>query len=225
MSEEGILYYHEVFTSIQGESTDMGKICTFVRLYGCNVKCSYCDQPQSRSDRHKISISNMVSKVLSLHVKNVCITGGEPLLQWNSVYQLALELVYYGCNVSIETNGCVKIPNLYYPRGLKFVMDVKCPSSGVSHKNIYENLMSLRLNDEVKFVISNREDYDFMKRVLKDYPTPATKLVSPVMSRSPQYDLNRAYCLIGKELVDWLIEDKLFNVRVQIQMHKCLGVL
>jgi 7-carboxy-7-deazaguanine synthase len=161
----------------------------------------------------------MVSKVLASRVKNVCITGGEPLLQMDSVYQLALELISYGCKVSIETNGCVKIPDLYYPKELKFVMDIKCPSSGVSNKNIFDNLMTLRQNDEVKFVISNREDYDFMKRVLRDYPTPAKKLVSPVMSKfSPK-------CEIGKDLVNWLIIDKMWNVRVQIQMHKCLGVL
>lgn len=215
--EEGILYYHEVFTSIQGESTDMGKPCTFIRLYGCNVKCSYCDQPQAKSDRHKISVANMVSKVLSLKVKNVCITGGEPLLQWNSVYQLAIELISFGCTVSIETNGCVRIPDAYIPRGIKFVMDVKCPTSGVSENNIYENLMTLRTADEVKFVIGNREDYDFMKRVLKDYPTPATKLISPVIVGNA--------CTLGKDLVDWILKDRLYNVRVQIQMHKFLGVM
>lgn len=218
---EGILYYHEVFASIQGESTEMGLPCVFVRLYGCNVKCSYCDQPQDRSDRHKISVANMVSKVMKYGIKNVCITGGEPLLQWDSVYQLALELISYDCIVSIETNGCVKIPDdVYFSRFLKFVMDVKCPSSGVSQFNILDNLMRLRVNDEVKFVISDRKDYDFMKKILRDYPTPAKKLVSPVFI----YKETSYSCPIGHDLVQWILDDRL-AVRLQIQMHKCLGVL
>lgn len=217
---EGILYYHEVFLSIQGESTDMGLPCVFVRLYGCNVKCAYCDQPQTKADKHKISVENLVSKVLKYGVKRVCITGGEPLIQWGAVYQLALELVSYDCAVSIETNGCVNIPDAYFPHSLKFVMDVKCPSSGVSNKNILDNIMELRGVDEVKFVIGSREDYDYMKKVLGRYPTPAKKLVSPVFN----YTEDGYTCPIGHDLVQWVLEDKL-NVRIQIQMHKCLGVL
>lgn len=220
---EGILYYHEVFLSIQGESTDAGIPCVFIRLYGCNVHCAYCDQPQGKEDRHKISIAHLVQEAMKYNCKNICITGGEPLVQKEAVYQLALELISdYGCNVSIETNGCTKIsPDLYYPSKMKFVMDIKCPSSGVSHLNVYENLMILKQRDEVKFVIGNRHDYDFMKQVLKTYPTPAKVLVSPVF----QYDdSGKHYSPIAHDLVSWVIEDKLFNVRVQIQMHKCLGV-
>ena len=220
---EGILYYHEVFLSIQGESTDAGIPCVFIRLYGCNVHCAYCDQPQGKEDRHKISIAHLVQEAMKYNCKNICITGGEPLVQKEAVYQLALELISdYGCNVSIETNGCTKIsPDLYYPSKMKFVMDIKCPSSGVSHLNVYENLMILKQRDEVKFVIGNRHDYDFMKQVLKTYPTTAKVLVSPVF----QYDdSGKHYSPIAHDLVSWVIEDKLFNVRVQIQMHKCLGV-
>ena len=220
---EGILYYHEVFLSIQGESTGAGVPCVFIRLYGCNVHCAYCDQPQSKGDKHKISVANLVQEAMKYGCKNVCITGGEPLLQSAAVYQLALELVSdYDCHVSIETNGCTAIPqDLYYPSKLKFVMDVKCPTSGVVHKNVYDNLMFLRPRDEVKFVIGNRHDYDFMKRVLRTYPTPAKILVSPVFI----YEKDGYSSPVSKDLVQWLLADKLFNVRVQIQMHKCLGVL
>lgn len=219
---EGILYYHEVFLSIQGESTGAGKPCVFIRLYGCNVNCAYCDQPQEKCDRHKISVEHLVQEAVKYGCKNICITGGEPLIQREAVYQLALELISdYDCEVSIETNGCVEIPpDLYYPSRLKFVMDIKCPTSGVSHKNIYENLMILRPRDEVKFVIGNRHDYDFMKQVLKTYPTPAKILVSPVFV----YNFGDYSSPVAVDLVKWLLEDKLFNVRVQIQMHKCLGV-
>lgn len=219
--EEGILYYDEVFESIQGESTDAGKPCVFVRLYGCNVKCSFCDQPQKPTNRHKISIANMVSKVLKYRIKNICITGGEPLIQWDSVYQLALELISYDCSVSIETNGCVEIKDAYCPRRFKYVMDIKCPSSGVSHRNIFENLMKLSVKDEVKFVISDHQDYVFAKKVLKDYPTSAKILFSPVFN----FDSKGNFVTpVGKDLSKWVVADKMENARLQIQMHKCLGV-
>lgn len=218
MTPEGLLYYHEEFLSIQGESTGAGLPCVFIRLYGCNVHCNYCDQPQEKCDRHKISVANLVSKAMSYGCKNVCITGGEPMLQWDSLYQLALELVSdYDCDVAIETNGCVKInPDFYYPKKLKFVMDVKCPSSGVSENNELDNLLFLRNRDEVKFVISDFEDYEYMKETLKKYPTSAKVLVSPVILEDQHH--------IGAELSKWILEDKLFNVRVQVQLHKVLNV-
>lgn len=224
-SYEGVLNYHQVFLSIQGESTGAGVPCVFIRLYGCNMKCSYCDQPQTKKDRHKISVAHLVAEAMQYGCNNVCITGGEPLLQIESVYQLALELVSdYDCDVSIETNGCVLIPpDLYYPKKLKFVMDVKCPSSGVSDHNILDNLMNLRRRDEVKFVIGDRKDYDFAKQVIRNYPTQATILFSPVFD----YKEDGTYQIKSeaKDLVQWILDDKLFNVRVQIQMHKCLGVM
>ena len=214
---DSILYLDEVFMSIQGESTDAGLPCLFVRLYGCNIGCSFCDQPQKPCNRTRISIANLVAKIMRYHVDCVCITGGEPMMQWNALYPVILELVSLGKRVSIETSGCYPIDFDPYNRSFKYVMDIKCPSSGVSHKNIYENLMNLHTKDEVKFVVANKEDYDFMKRVIKTYPTSAKILVSPCFT--PDFKP-----MIGQELVDWLIRDGLFNVRVQIQMHKCLGV-
>lgn len=213
----GVMHLHEVFASIQGESTDTGLPCVFVRLYGCNVGCTYCDQPQLPCDRRRISIGNLVNRIQKLQIKYVCITGGEPMLQWNAVYPLVLELVSLGYKVSIETSGCVPIDYDPYNRSFKYVMDVKCPSSGVSHKNVYDNLMNLHAKDEVKFVISNREDYDFMKKILKGYPTSAKILVSPCFT--PDFKP-----MIGDELVEWILEDELFDVRVQVQIHKLLNV-
>ena len=212
-----ILYLDEVFASIQGESTDAGLPCVFVRLYGCNVGCIFCDQPQYHKNATRISISNLVNKVLRYHIDYVCITGGEPLLQWNALYPVILELVSMGKKVAIETSGCVPIEADPYNRSFKYVMDIKCPSSGVSHKNVYDNLMNLQMKDEVKFVISDKKDYDFMKRILRQYPTPAKILVSPCFTP----DLKP---VIGKELSDWLIRDHLNHIRVQIQMHKVIGV-
>ena len=214
---DGMLNLDEVFVSIQGESTDAGLPCVFVRLFGCPIKCSYCDQPQDYKNRKRISIGNLINKIQHYHINYVCITGGEPLIQWNSLYPLVLELVSQGYKVSIETSGCVPIDPDPYNRSFKYVMDVKCPSSDVSHKNVLDNLMNLQLKDEVKFVISDEEDYRFMRKVLNSYPTPAKILVSPCFDKDMKP-------MIGNELVQWLIRDRLLNVRVQIQMHKVLGV-
>lgn len=212
-----MIYYDEIFCSIQGESSDSGLPCIFVRLYGCPVGCSYCDQPQTPDQRKRISVANIVNNVSKFKgVKNVCITGGEPLIYKEDVIALTWELMHLGYRVSIETSGCVPIEDSGYRRSFKYVMDIKCPSSGVAEKNIFDNLLILQSNDEVKFVIADREDYEYMKKVLKKYPTQASILVSPMFDKD-----NKA--VIGKELVDWIIEDKL-NVRVQIQLHKILEV-
>ena len=211
-----MLYYDEIFCSIQGESSDSGLPCIFIRLYGCPIGCSYCDQPQSPENKKRISVENVINKVLKFKgVKNVCITGGEPLIH-KEVIPLTWELMHMGYKVSIETSGCVPIEDLGYRRSFKYVMDIKCPSSGVSEKNIFDNLLHLQTNDEVKFVIADRNDYDYMKNVLKKYPTSAQILVSPM------FDENQK-AVIGNELVEWIIEDRL-NVRVQLQIHKLINV-
>ena len=211
-----MMYYDEVFASIQGESSDSGLPCIFVRLYGCPVGCVFCDQPQTPDRRKKINIENLMAKVKKFKgIKYVCITGGEPLIYADCI-PFVQELMHDGYRVSIETSGCVPIPNLGYRRSFKYVMDIKCPCSGVSEKNLYENMLLLQTNDEVKFVIGDKADYDFMKKVLRTYPTSASILVSPLFN-----DDGKA--VIGKELVDWVLEDKL-NVRVQIQLHKILEV-
>lgn len=213
-----MLFYHEIFCSIQGEGYDTGLPTVFVRLYGCNLKCTYCDQPQKPSDSKRISVGKIVSEVRSYRgVKNVCITGGEPLNQ-PEVYALIYELQTLHYKVSIETNGSVPIEDVKYVRSYKYVMDIKTPSSGESHRNYYPNMKILHSNDEVKFVVANREDYDFMKEVLRKYPTRAKVLVSPMFNTLLKP-------VIGNELIDWLLEDGLGDIKVQLQIHKFLGVL
>lgn len=209
------MFIHEIFTSINGETSYSGEPTTFVRLFGCNVQCTYCDQPQTKKDRKKMCVKKVVDEVRKRMVTNVCITGGEPLLQ-DEVYQVIYELCDLGYNVIVETNGTIPIDD-YSRRSYHFIMDVKTPSSGVEHLNQYSNLEVLLPNDEVKFVIADRKDYEYMKRVLKNYSTSAKILVSPMFDK----DLKP---VIGKELIDWILEDKL-NVKVQIQIHKVLGVL
>ena len=146
----------------------------------------------------------------------MCITGGEPLIQ-KDVYPVVYELLSEGYKVSIETNGCVPIEPCSYKRSYKYVMDIKCPSSGVSSKNVLTNLAALMPHDEVKFVIADEKDYKFAKRILRSYPTSAKILFSPMFD-------DNGKPVISQQLVDWIIRDKLYYARVQIQMHKCLEV-
>lgn len=206
---------HEIFKTIQGEGYDTGLPCTFVRLFGCNLKCTYCDQPQKSTDAKAMSVESIIQEVKKLDVKNVCITGGEPLIQ-EECYVLIENLDRLGYNVSIETNGSVLIPR-NFKRGYKYVMDIKCPSSKVHDKNILTNLTRLNSKDEVKFVIADRRDYNFMKDVLNALPTKAKILLSPM------FDPNLKQT-IGKDLCEWMLEDHL-EARIQIQLHKILGVI
>lgn len=204
----------EIFTSIQGESTDAGVPCIFVRLFGCPVGCSYCDTHQTKGQR--MSLTRVAETLIKeKDINYVCITGGEPLLQEDTM-SLVYEMLAIGKNVSIETSGCVPLEDFGYLRSFKYIIDVKCPSSGVVDKNIYDNLLKLQSNDEVVFVIKDRVDYDFMKGVLRKYNTSAKILVSPMFDKEGRI-------IIGKDLVSWILEDRL-NVRVQVQMHKILGV-
>jgi len=190
-----------------------------VRLYGCNVQCSYCDQPQTKADKHKISVERLIQKIEELRVKRVCITGGEPLIQAD-VYSVIYDLVGKDYDVSIETNGCTLIDPDPYIRSYRYVMDIKCPSSGVANKNVFENLMNLQSKDEVKFVIANRKDYDFFLKTWRSYPTLASILLSPVIKKT----IYGFKPFIGQDLVKWILEDKLFNVRINLQAHKFLKV-
>lgn len=201
----------EIFVSIQGEGLDSGLPCVFVRFYGCNIGCSYCDTCNQVKTR--TSIGKIISKIHTFGVKRVCITGGEPLLQAGDMYAIVYELLADDYEVSIETSGCVPIEAENYVRSFRYIMDIKCPSSGVSDKNVYSNLAALTIKDEVKFVVSNKEDYEFSKKILKKYPTCAKILYSPVWG-----------CNVGKDLVTWLLADKMYNARVQTQLHKVLGV-
>lgn len=211
-----MLYLDEVFVSIQGESTDSGLPCVFVRLFGCNVQCTYCDQPQKACDRKRVSVGNLIQMIKKYKVPYVCITGGEPLIQ-EEIYSVVYELLSEGYKVSIETNGCVPIDYCDYERSYKYVMDVKCPSSGVSHKNILSNLGNLKSYDEVKFVIADENDYKYARRILRSYPTSAKILFSPMCD-------TKGRPVIGQKLVDWIIRDHLYSARVQVQIHKMLKV-
>lgn len=216
-----MLRIDDIFVSIQGESTESGKPCIFIRLMGCNVKCSYCDQPQKGHKIQRMSVKNILLEISRYrNINNVCITGGEPLMQ-EEVYSLIYSLVEKRYNVSIETNGTIPITQDDYIRSFKYVMDVKTPSSGVTQFNNYDNIKNLHVKDEIKFVVANKEDYLFARNVILKYNPKCTILFSPVFS-------DEGKPLIGKELCEWICKDfdtRCYNVRVQLQIHKFLGVM
>lgn len=207
-----MVFIDEIFKSIQGEGLDSGLPCIFVRFWGCNVGCKYCDTEQCIDNKKRTSVGKIMNKIHSMGINRVCITGGEPLLQ-DEVMPLVYELLSEDYKVSIETSGCVPIEPPSYRRSYRYIMDVKCPSSGVSTKNVLSNLALLTPQDEVKFVVADKKDYEYSKKILNFYPTSAQVLYSPVWGSD-----------VGKDLANWLIKDKMYNARVQTQLHKVLGV-
>ncbi|NDH07801.1 radical SAM protein [bacterium] len=210
-----VLSVSEIVSSISGEGKYTGIPTTFVRLYGCNLCCKFCDTKYaSKGKRKRLSIDTILNCVFKMGNKHICITGGEPLLQ-ESVYALIYELVERRYFVTIETNGSVEIPETLYHRSYSYCMDIKCPSSGESNKNNFANLARLMNHDEVKFVVKDREDYEFAKEVLKKYPTEASLIFSPCFESGKP---------IGAEVSQWILEDKIYKAKIGVQIHKILNI-
>ncbi len=207
------------FATIQGEGIQTGYPTIFIRTFQCNFhsKCFNCDTLQLKENRIQASIGNIMHSVRMLRVTPfVTITGGEPMLQWESVYPLILELTGAHYQVSIETNGSYYIEPDSYLRSFRYVLDMKCPSTGKEGRNVYKSIMNLHAKDEIKFVLSDRNDYEFAKKVIARYPTPAKILFSPMFKNDKP--------MLGQDLCEWMIKDRLFHIRVGIQQHKILGV-
>lgn len=200
----------EQFLSIQGESSYAGKLCWFIRLAGCNLNCSYCDTGYAKknSDGTLVSIATLVENAIASDVKIIEITGGEPLMQRGTV-ELCEELLAVGLTVLVETNGSLPIDKL--PAAAIKIMDVKLASSGESNNILYANFAQLTPSDEVKFVISNRTDYEFAKNIIKKY---LNNDFEQEVLFSPVWDL-----ITPATLARWVVADKL-QVRVQLQLHK-----
>src|SRR5438876_7926471 len=168
----------EIFYSIQGESSHAGRPCVFVRLTGCNLRCRWCDSEYTFTGGEKISLDDVMARVQSYGCKLVEVTGGEPLAQSES-FDLIERLCDEGFEVLIETSGSIDITPV--DRRAKIILDVKCPGSGELAKNRWENLDLLRPDDEIKFVIADRADYDFAKRIVAERNLERwTVLFSPV---------------------------------------------
>ncbi len=203
-----MLKINEIYHSIQGESTSVGRPCVFVRLTYCNLRCTYCDTEYAFYDGKEMSVQHVIDEVEKYNCKLVEITGGEPLVQIGECLELMNRLCDLAFEVMIETGGSLTIKDID-PR-VKIIMDLKCPSSGMEKKNLYENLKYLKPTDELKFVIGNREDYNWTKEIIKKYNLSEKCIIlfSVVFGE-----------LEPVELINWILEDKL-DVRFQLQMHK-----
>jgi 7-carboxy-7-deazaguanine synthase len=204
----GMLTINEIFHSIQGESTYAGAPCVFVRLTACDLRCTWCDTPYAFTEGVKRTVADVADAVVAFGCPLVEITGGEPLLQ-EDVYPLMAELGNRGLTVLVETGGHISVDRV--PHGVVKIIDVKCPGSGESARNHWPNLDLLGPADEVKFVIRDRDDYDFARGVVERHQL-AGKCAAVLFS--PVHDV-----LPPPELASWILADRL-AVRLQLQVHK-----
>ncbi|HPU84902.1 MAG TPA: radical SAM protein [Candidatus Latescibacteria bacterium] len=200
----------ELFVSIQGESLAAGRLCAFVRLAGCNLRCAYCDTKYAwEADAGRaMPVEDIAAWVSRSGVPLVEITGGEPLLQ-PSVYRLMEDLVGRGLEVLLETNGHVDAGAV--PQKVTRIIDIKTPGSGMAEGNYLVNLPFLRANDQIKFVLTGRSDYEWAKGILASHPELAS---TAAILFSPAFGI-----LDPRDLAEWIIADRL-PVRFQLQLHK-----
>jgi 7-carboxy-7-deazaguanine synthase len=199
----------EIFASLQGETSYQGLPFSFVRLTGCNLRCRYCDTAYAYEGGETLSVDEAVSRVRSLGIPRVTVTGGEPMLQAEAV-DLVSALLDRDHVVLVETNGTLPLSGLD-PRAVK-IMDVKCPGSGEEGRMLWENFSCLSPRDEVKFVIASRDDYRYAAEVLVRYG--GGKRFTALFS--PAFGLIRP-----EEIAGWIVRDRL-DVRFQIQLHKAV---
>lgn len=200
----------EIFYSLQGESKTVGLPTVFVRLTGCPLRCNYCDSEYAFHGGERMTLESILAQVETFKPRYICVTGGEPLAQPNCL-PLLQKLCDQGYNVSLETSGALDIAPV--DSRVSIVMDLKAPSCGEAGKNLYSNIDHLKPKDQVKFVLANREDYDWAAFKLDEYQLPNRVdevLFSPVHEQ-----------LAERTLADWIMADNL-PVRFQIQMHKLL---
>ena len=213
----GQLLTHEIYRSIQGESTFAGLPCVFVRLAVCDARCVWCDTPHAFNQGSLASIDDVLSRVLEYRCPLVEITGGEPLLQ-QEVFLLMNRLADRGLTVLLETSGAHDLGPVD-PR-VHIIMDLKCPDSGESAANRWANLDLLKPTDQIKFVIASKADFDWTIRTIRAYDLDRrfTLLVSPVFSAPPN---SKAPMIQPAELAQWLLESGM-PARLQVQLHKLI---
>jgi len=209
VDEAARLRITEVFLSLQGESRSAGWPTVFVRLTGCPLRCLYCDTEYAFTGGEWMSLDAVTDTVAGFGVQHVCVTGGEPLAQ-KSCLPLLARLCDAGYAVSIETSGARDV-SAVDPRVVK-VMDLKTPGSGEVERNLYENIEHLTPQDQVKFVICSREDYEWARETVAEFDLASRceVLFSPSFGQ-----------LEPRQLADWIVADRL-PVRFQVQLHKIL---
>ena len=205
------LFVNEIFHSIQGESSYAGWPCAFVRLSGCNLRCSYCDTRYAYEEGVSMAIPDIIARVRSYDCRLIEVTGGEPLMQEDTP-RLIRDLIRCGHTVLLETNGSRDISRVD-DRCVRIV-DFKCPSSGEAESNDFDNLDRLKPHDELKCVIGDRADYEFAKDIVRliraDFRDRVTIHFSPMFGR-----------LKVEQLAEWILEDRI-RVRLNLQLHKII---
>jgi 7-carboxy-7-deazaguanine synthase len=213
----------EIYKSLQGESTYAGLPCIFVRLTGCNLRCSWCDSEYTFHGGRKMSSEEILAEVNRLSPEGglLEITGGEPMLQERELVPLMGTLLRSGYQVLIETSGERRLANV--PAEVIKIVDVKCPHSGAADTFDPENLAALQAHDEVKFVLSDRTDYEFAREFVREHNLPErvrAVLFSPAFRKHATGARDSSHCLLDpQELAQWILDDNL-PVRLGLQLHK-----
>ena len=203
------LRINEIFFSLQGESSKVGLPTIFIRLTGCPLRCQYCDTAYAFHDGERMSVENIIQNISQYKTKHVTVTGGEPLAQ-RSCHTLLTRLCDEGYLVSLETSGAIDIADV--DKRVMKIVDIKTPASDEENKNKFENLTHLNKTDQLKFVICDKNDYEWSKQKLNELKLTdyCEVLFSPEHTTQNPTDL-----------ANWILEDNL-NVRMQLQLHKYL---
>jgi 7-carboxy-7-deazaguanine synthase len=199
---------NEIYYSIQGEGNWTGLPNIFIRTTGCNLRCTYCDTKYAYEKGEFMKIEEIINDVKKYSCKYVCITGGEPLLQ-EEILNLIDNLLEKDYEICLETNGSISIKKLINRKNLMISLDIKCPSSNMYKKMHLDNISLLSNNDQLKFIIGNKDDYDYAKKLIKKYRPKCNVFFQPVWGSNPQ------------KLAKWIINDGL-NVKLGLQLHKIL---
>ena len=213
----------EIYKSLQGESTHAGLPCVFVRLTGCNLRCSWCDSEYTFQGGRKMAVEEVLDEVLRLSPGGglVEITGGEPMLQEREVVPLMQHLLDEGCKVLLETSG--ERPLERVPSAVIKIVDVKCPDSGEGDTFLMENIEALAPHDEVKFVLSGRGDYEFAREFTNRHKLAervTAVLFSPAFRKDATGARDSSHCLLDpQELAEWMLADNV-PARLGLQLHK-----
>ncbi len=198
----------EIFYSLQGEGNWAGRPNIFIRTTGCNLRCSYCDTKYTYNSGEEMKIETILDIIRKYSCKYICITGGEPLLQ-TEIMNLINALLKRKYHICLETNGSLDIKGISNKKSLIISLDIKCPSSKMSNKNIFENINYLKRKDQMKFIILDRKDYDYAKKTIEKYKPTCCVYFQPVWGKDPM------------NLAGWIINDKL-DVKLGLQLHKII---
>jgi 7-carboxy-7-deazaguanine synthase len=213
----------EIYKSLQGESTHAGLPCVFVRLTGCNLRCSWCDSEYTFQGGRKLTSEDVLNEVRRLSPKRglVEITGGEPMLQERELLPLMEELLEDGYRVLLETSG--ERPLERVPEGVIKIVDVKCPNSGEGGTFLTENLATLTADDEIKFVLSGQTDYEFAREFMREHNLAKrvnAVLFSPAFRKDAKGARDSSHCLLDpQQLAEWMLADDV-PARLGLQLHK-----